>query len=473
MTAKNEGNRTPPMHQSQTDSEDDEPTRMLEIPKWLANKRAPGQEPTPSRPYRPIAEEATALLERNFLPPEPTPTSALPNSSPSPGFQKSPPPPPQRRSPKTEPYRFNELPRYSRTAAELSSIAAALLPPTVAALEEELSLSLSNLLGREVLFQWRSMGPGLSPQKVFLDDTLWVIGRLPSEPHRIAIGLSPHLAATTFVDLYRGPFDALAYGMVVFFVSEAMAQIGKLFSWPSFVWSPNPLSPRRLENLFTRGESSLEITLEVLMEDRKELFRIWLPLSTATNIKEIRSSPCLRSRDLRRISGLKITKPVEVGQINLRIADYRALRPGDILLFTRHGLDHRDCTENYAPQTARIPFTADGGLQGKLTLEEDHFSFHAQSEALWNHTGEPLMSQEDTSLSVALGETELSLDITVASLTMTIDELSRLKAGQILSSDQHNQNSVSLRVQGAEVARGELVIVEGHLGVRIQRIVPR
>ena len=61
--------------------------------------------------------------------------------------------------------------------------------------------------------------------------------------------------------------------------------------------------------------------------------------------------------------------------------------------------------------------------------------------------------------------------VEVASVTLTAREWAKLGPGDVIETGVPLAEPVVLRVGGREVARGELVSVDGELGVRIREIV--
>jgi len=55
---------------------------------------------------------------------------------------------------------------------------------------------------------------------------------------------------------------------------------------------------------------------------------------------------------------------------------------------------------------------------------------------------------------------------------LTLGDLCRLKPGTLLELDREAHEPADLLVNGRVVARGEIVTIEGHYGVRITRVEP-
>jgi type III secretion system YscQ/HrcQ family protein len=64
----------------------------------------------------------------------------------------------------------------------------------------------------------------------------------------------------------------------------------------------------------------------------------------------------------------------------------------------------------------------------------------------------------------------LTVHVELAGRRMRMDELAQLRAGQILELGCRATDPVDLVVEGRSIARGELVDIEGRLGVRIAQV---
>lgn len=65
---------------------------------------------------------------------------------------------------------------------------------------------------------------------------------------------------------------------------------------------------------------------------------------------------------------------------------------------------------------------------------------------------------------------EVVLEAVLGTTTLTVAELMKLEKGSTLALDSSLERDVELRLNGAIVARGELVAVGDHFGVRILEI---
>ncbi len=92
------------------------------------------------------------------------------------------------------------------------------------------------------------------------------------------------------------------------------------------------------------------------------------------------------------------------------------------------------------------------------------------AEAVRVHEELTSMSQEEAELTQIVGETPLVVRLEVGSLEMTAAEWAALRPGDVLASGRRLEEPVVLRAGGREIARGELVDIDGDIGVRITAV---
>jgi type III secretion protein Q len=73
-------------------------------------------------------------------------------------------------------------------------------------------------------------------------------------------------------------------------------------------------------------------------------------------------------------------------------------------------------------------------------------------------------------LTDVLLETPVVVRVELGAVSMTAREWAELGPGDVIETAQRIAEPVVLRVAGREVGRGELVNVDGHVGVRIQKL---
>jgi flagellar motor switch protein FliN len=118
--------------------------------------------------------------------------------------------------------------------------------------------------------------------------------------------------------------------------------------------------------------------------------------------------------------------------------------------------------------------TAEVGLGGKL-VEGAKVVVGAMERSSWSaddagpgpaSTEEPMA--EDTSAAArVLEDAPVVVRVEIGAARMTAREWSAISEGDVVTLDRRITDPVSLRVGGVEIARGELVHIEGELGVRV------
>ena len=114
----------------------------------------------------------------------------------------------------------------------------------------------------------------------------------------------------------------------------------------------------------------------------------------------------------------------------------------------------------------------DRGVRGTLS-RDGKIVIRGGSVQLLPDTGELMSDPEkpEPSLTDAVLDSPVVVRVEIGAVTMTAREWAELGPGDVIESGRRIAEPVVLRVGGREVARGELVNLEGELGVRIREIV--
>ncbi len=172
--------------------------------------------------------------------------------------------------------------------------------------------------------------------------------------------------------------------------------------------------------------------------------------------------PDLDARSLAALGAMPIEIPLVAAVLECTVAELVAIEPGDALL----PLTVSKKGEGFAgelliaPPESDVAFVADLGEDGRLVLRDGPLLPIRPAAA------EDAMVDKDA-LAQFVGETPVVVRVEVGSAQMTAREWSQLGAGDVIGLGKRIGENVVLRVGGAEVARGELVDVEGEIGVRI------
>jgi type III secretion system YscQ/HrcQ family protein len=172
-------------------------------------------------------------------------------------------------------------------------------------------------------------------------------------------------------------------------------------------------------------------------------------------------------------------RPV-VGETEVSAAALAQLETGDIVIVARPAARLDAGAELYGQLGARLGDGREAVLTGELLTGAADGVLSLIVETIRRGGRAPAaerlrMTEETTKEAgdegaVALEELWLTLSVELAARRVSIEELSRLRVGQLLELGCRATDPVELLVDGRTVARGELVDIEGQLGVRVTQL---
>jgi flagellar motor switch/type III secretory pathway protein FliN len=175
-----------------------------------------------------------------------------------------------------------------------------------------------------------------------------------------------------------------------------------------------------------------------------------------------RAAPALVG--LARLGGVRIEVPWVAAVSSIQLDALRGLQVGDVWLPGSRAWWAPD-----APLSAGllVPARSERGLPvvvsgGRIVLGADAVLVHEELESS--------MSQEESELERIVGETPLVVRLELGVLELSAAEWAALRPGDVVQSGRRIDDLVVLRAAGREIARGELVDIEGELGVRVLQV---
>lgn len=204
------------------------------------------------------------------------------------------------------------------------------------------------------------------------------------------------------------------------------------------------------------GEEALLVDVTVVLDGRP--FTLSLFVVGASNAAGPEPSLAL-------LGELELRVPLVVASIALSREDLLSLEVGGALLApVEDGIPAAGPVSALlvAPQSERgirVELRPDGRLvvgetaQARLTVERDKSS-----------------STEGETLTDVLLDTPVVVRVELGAVSMSARDWARLGPGDVIETAQRIAEPVVLRVAGREVGRGELVNVDGQVGVRIQKL---
>jgi type III secretion system YscQ/HrcQ family protein len=176
-----------------------------------------------------------------------------------------------------------------------------------------------------------------------------------------------------------------------------------------------------------------------------------------------RAEALLARRDL--LADALVSTRLELGRAALARADLGHLEAGDVVIFDRIGV--RDARGG--PVTLRL---GRGGfrarLDGEALIIEEPFRLNLGAPIMDYESPPPKPDEAGTDH--LLRELPVEVVCELGRVTMTGRELLELRPGAVIPVGRPLAGPVDLTVGGRVVARGELVDVEGEIGVRVSQI---
>ncbi len=174
-------------------------------------------------------------------------------------------------------------------------------------------------------------------------------------------------------------------------------------------------------------------------------------------------TPLAKSRNL---DELPIYACIEMGRMGLPYSELQDLEPGDILL-----PDIPARPANGKGMAVTLTYGGHAGL--RATLVHDTLTltgFIAETSMQDNDDSQDLA--QETHLEGAAGELdadelEIILIFEVGQKRLTLGELKALQPGQVLEADRPLERAVHVKANGKTIARGELLDIDGRVGVRV------
>jgi type III secretion system YscQ/HrcQ family protein len=413
------------------------------------------------------------------------------------------------------PFRFQNLERVDRAQTGLAIRARRLLPPPSAA--EQMYTRLKALFDAE---------PRMSLEAVKLRPAT-ELRRYVGEPSFLAV-LAPgsmdtrvimevELAlAHNLVDMLLGgggetvglrPLTDIEEGVMSFVALEALKALTPAL--------PASLPRLRLESV-ARGvdevaaklgtdETMVVIHLNAAIGPHTGVVRLVVPASVVEQADEGTALTDRRARlraelrtNLKRLSTVRTWLRVEIGQAEIASQDLAYIRVKDVVLMD--ALTARPDRGEPGTATLRVGkgssrvqaevFLEDGQYKARLKgfvigepafqrvippapgegeggREEEEAFTNPENDVPLGAEGETLDDANKPEGSELLADIPLQIAVELARVPVTADEVVALKVGQVLELHRSPGEPVELSVNGKVVARGELVEVEGQLGVRV------
>jgi len=278
-----------------------------------------------------------------------------------------------------------------------------------------------------------------------LSQTVW----LSREPLALGVLVEPALAAFLAARVLRrsepladpeGPLSPALAGLIAALAVETARRCGLATT----LLGASPV-----------GEEALVADITLLLEGRPFSLTVFVVGAAA---------PAGEPR-LEQLGDLTLKIPLVVATVALDRQELLGLELGGALLVSEGaGIDvdsvgHGVLVAPHGERGIRVELRPDGRLvvgdttEARLTVERD----------------KPSQDEGETLTDVLL-ETPVVVRVELGAVSMSAREWARLGPGDVIETAQRIAEPVVLRIAGREVGRGELVNVDGQVGVRIQKL---
>ncbi|MFD0669021.1 type III secretion system cytoplasmic ring protein SctQ [Ramlibacter sp. MAHUQ-53] len=156
------------------------------------------------------------------------------------------------------------------------------------------------------------------------------------------------------------------------------------------------------------------------------------------------------------VDSLPVRLRAEIGRSGLTVEEFAQLRPGDAVLLQHPFL------------TAAGEFWLSAGEAGLRVRCEGAGLVVVQP---FMQGGHAMVDEGDISQAGDLDQLPFQVSFDLGQRTMTLAEIRTLQPGQVIDLEQPLASAVNLRVNGVLVGRGELVEIDGRLGVVVGRLI--
>jgi type III secretion system YscQ/HrcQ family protein len=170
------------------------------------------------------------------------------------------------------------------------------------------------------------------------------------------------------------------------------------------------------------------------------------------------------------LGNVEVSLPVVVALSLATRAELATLRPGSAWLpgkgafVDARGVGRGVLAAPTGERGAAVDLTADG----RIVLRHDAVAIAPDEASTADDMAE---ANGDDTLTDAVLEAPVVVRVELGSVSMPANEWAKLRPGDVIETGQRVAEPVVLRIAGRAVARGELVDVDGELGVRIRELV--
>jgi len=307
------------------------------------------------------------------------------------------------------------------------------------------------------------------------DPLVAVIVETGVSPHapRLAIELDPRLALC-LVDRALGgtagrelaaplsPLSDVARGVLAYLGARALHAAGAAATHRV---RTVVTSPAALARAIGDGGSLVWPSLVTLGDDTG-VVRAWIPEAALAA-----PLPQAWRAGAERLATLPITLVLEVGSAELVASELASLTPGDVVVLDRCSVRRTEIGSSGISGTAVLRAAGATRTRWQLAIADGVARLEGRAR-----NEERRMTRDTTTAGKSgdaielVGDAPIELRVEIARVSLPLEDLAQLKPGEIVTTGRPLGAEVILRAGERIIATGELVDVDGEVGVRVLRI---
>jgi len=270
-----------------------------------------------------------------------------------------------------------------------------------------------------------------------------------------ALGIVGDSDPAAFRPLRNAELGVLAY-LAARFVLAAHPRAGRVIGWTT---DPSALA------IALRAAPHVAIQLDLAIGGRSFGARLWLPAAAAV----LPAAPI----DLAPFRDLPVGVRAEIGAVSLPATDLAQLSPGDVVLLD---LAHARIEAGVWAGSGRLSILGARSPWFAGAIDPTGVSLQIRTVLTDKETVSMPQNQTPagpTSLGPLAAEVPVEVVVELGRTTLTVGVLSALAPGEVVVLDRGPTDPVTLTAGDRVLGRGELVVVEGQVGVRIVDVARR
>ncbi len=337
------------------------------------------------------------------------------------------------------PYPFDKLEKYSRTQAQATRTLSSFIGGSGHSFEAMLN-HVSSLTESTISTTFLGI-QSVEPTTVGTQDAGWFgVLRTPSNAPML-LHFDPYLVASWLAPVSEGfqltqPLSQLERGALSFLVLKFLEPLAENGTAVPTLSLSTPVAAD-LQREWARLGELFRLSWVVTSNGTAGIARLWVPGSITRDLNALGSAGIAHDESL--------AFSVVLGRTALPPETVAALAPSDVLILDTEGLRHG------------AGYVAMGRIHIPIKLDDNEANWRCEIQ------GEPV----DTQTTELMAKSEVDVDIVVGQTSVSLSELGQLQPGVVLELDAAVGAPVEIRVQGKRLGSGELVDVDGRIGVRL------